>query len=151
MKTYARELKQRREAAGLTTRRLGDRIDRSSSFVTDFELARKSNPPEPEMMRRLADALNWPVADQLRAWGYPVETGPVTLENPFDRNDIRWRVVEAMRALDLTGPDRGFWLSHFALELRMYQDIAAGFLDDLQELDRSDHVDPIDTDRSGVA
>lgn len=102
MKLYATELKRRREEAGMTTRRLGDRIDRSSTFITDFELAKKSNPPEPLMMKRLAEVLDWPVIDQLQAWGYPVEGPPQTIANPFDRDDPRYAFVETIKRFDLS-------------------------------------------------
>jgi hypothetical protein len=49
---------------------LAERIERSQTFVTDFELKKKANPPEPEMMRRLAQVLNWSEDEQLRSWGY---------------------------------------------------------------------------------
>lgn len=123
MKTYATELKRRREAAGMTVRVLGDRIDRSATFVTDFELARKSNPPEPQVMTAFANVLGWPVSDQLRAWGYAIEGPPQALVNPFHRDDIRFRVVEAMKALDMSGPDGPFLTMFFRLKLRDLIDI----------------------------
>jgi transcriptional regulator with XRE-family HTH domain len=70
MNGYATVLKARREQHKLTVRQLAERIERSTTFVTDFELKKKANPPEPEMMRRLAQALNWSVDEQLREWGY---------------------------------------------------------------------------------
>ena len=119
---YAKELKTRREAAGLTVRALGDLIGRSGTFVTDFELRKKSNPPDPETMRRLEDALGWAVSDQLRAWGYPLPDAPLSLVNPFDRDDMRFRVVEELKALDLNGPDAAFLRMYLRLKLRDLND-----------------------------
>jgi transcriptional regulator with XRE-family HTH domain len=135
MNDYGRELKRRREVAGMTVRALGDLIERSGTFVTNFELGKTSNPPEPAMMARLAEALRWPVSEQLAAWGYAVESAPQALVNPFEPGDIRHRIVEEMRAIDMDGPDGGFWRQHFTVESWLYRDMRAGLGDDLADLE----------------
>jgi transcriptional regulator with XRE-family HTH domain len=74
MKQYAEQLKARREAARMTVRQLGEAIGRSNTYVVDFENQRKSNPPEPEPMRRISEVLGWSPAEQLAAWGYALDT-----------------------------------------------------------------------------
>jgi transcriptional regulator with XRE-family HTH domain len=76
MKRYAQELKARREAARMTVRQLGEAIGRSNTYVVDFENQKKSNPPEPEPMLRIGEVLGWSVAEQLDAWGYPLDAVP---------------------------------------------------------------------------
>jgi transcriptional regulator with XRE-family HTH domain len=76
MKRYAEELKARRDAARMTVRQLGTAIGKSNTYVVDFENQRKSNPPEPEPMRRIGEVLGWPIADQLAAWGYALDGVP---------------------------------------------------------------------------
>jgi transcriptional regulator with XRE-family HTH domain len=84
MNGYATVLKARREQHKLTVRQLAERIERSTTFITDFELKKKANPPEPEMMRRLAQALNWSVDEQLREWGYELSASEAPQRgNPF--------------------------------------------------------------------
>jgi transcriptional regulator with XRE-family HTH domain len=73
MKRYAEELKARRDAARMTVRQLGEAIGRSNTYIVDFENQRKSNPPEPEPMRRLGEVLGWSIAEQLAAWGYGLD------------------------------------------------------------------------------
>jgi transcriptional regulator with XRE-family HTH domain len=116
---YGAELKKRRDDKRLTTRELGDRIDRSPTFITDFEIGRKSNPPEPEIMLRLDDVLGWPVIDQLSAWGYKVtDDPPVVRANPFEQFDLRWHVVEAMRGIDIDYEENEWLLQMMLRQLR---------------------------------
>ncbi len=99
MKDFGIALRQKREAKGLTVRGLGQLIDRSPTYVNDFEIAKKAYPPDPEMVRRLADALDWPVAEQLMALGY-LDRGDSLVGNPFEVTDPRWKIVEALRDND---------------------------------------------------
>ena len=101
MNTYADDLKQHRERANLTVRELAAAIDRSTTFITDFELRKKSNPPEPAMMERIAQVLRWPVSDQLQAWGYPLDAAE-NRANPFARDDPRYAFVETLQRFDLS-------------------------------------------------
>ena len=98
MKNYGDELRYRRDRAGLTLRELAQLIDTSPTYVTDFENAKKSNPPEPAAMQRIATALDWPVIDQLAAWGYAVGGKPAQSAkddlNPFPAGDRRRRIFE---------------------------------------------------------
>lgn len=153
MNSYGRELKRRRDAASMTVRALGDLIERSGTFVTNFELGRASNPPEPEMMRRLAEALDWPVSEQLRAWGYAVDAAPVALVNPFPPEDIRWKLVEAMKQIPLDGPDHASLMGFFALQLRMYRDLITHGLTELEEtidLVHAPYLSDIDESTRGI-
>lgn len=59
-----------------------------------------------------------------------IVTAPDT--NPFSPNDIRHRIVEEMKAIDMTGPDAGFWQQHFVVETWLYRDMKAGLGDELQ-------------------
>src|SRR4051794_12722360 len=94
MNGYANVLKARREQHKLTVRQLAERIERSTTFITDFELKKKANPPEPEMMRRLAQALNWSVDEQLREWGYELAASDEPQRgNPFPPSDPRWQLI----------------------------------------------------------
>lgn len=95
---YGEELRRRRDRRELTVRDLGRLIDRSPTFVTDFEINKKSNPPEPEMMSRLESVLGWAVADQLSAWGYQIT--PPTASEP-DAPDIA-ELVSLIRRIALT-------------------------------------------------
>src|SRR6478609_4572543 len=101
MRNYATALKMRRELAHMTVRELSEKIGRSSTFVTDFELKKKANPPEPDMMRRLSQALNWSEDEQLRAWGYELSSTEDRRGNPFPLNDPRWRIVVKLQRLDI--------------------------------------------------
>ena len=118
MNGYATALKARREQANLTVRQLSERIERSTTFITDFELRKKSNPPEPEMMERLAAALNWPVVEQLRDWGYAIGDAEQRA-NPFERDDPRWHYVETLKRFDLTDEYDAFVLVAAAKVLQL--------------------------------
>jgi transcriptional regulator with XRE-family HTH domain len=129
MNSYAVELKLRREREKMTVRDLAAAIDRSTTFVTDFELRKKSNPPEPEMMRRLGEALRWSVDEQLQAWGYelslpasstvdPTPAFPDT--NPFPLNDLRWKIVVKMQRLDVHDPGADFTIKAIDKLLDLY-------------------------------
>lgn len=74
MLRYAEELKRKRQIAGLTLRQLASQVDRSPTLLNDFELGRKSNPPDPDLMASIAAALDWPERSQLEYWGYDMGT-----------------------------------------------------------------------------
>lgn len=95
MNRYAAELKKRREDSGMTVRVLAERVGRSATFIADFENKKKSNPPEPEMMDRLAGVLNWSSAEQLEAWGYNGLTG----EKPNDDPTVS-EIISLVRQVD---------------------------------------------------
>ena len=119
MNGYATALKARREQANLTVRQLSERIERSTTFITDFELRKKSNPPEPEMMERLAAALNWPVVEQLRDWGYAIGDAEQRA-NPFERSDPRWQLVEKLKQVDIEAIGATFTLKALGELLSLY-------------------------------
>ena len=97
MKHYGDELRYRRGRASLTIRDLAQLIDTSPTYVTDFENAKKSNPPDPPTMQRIAAALNWPVSDQLSAWGYADRGQPTgSPGNPFPSGDRRRDLFDAI-------------------------------------------------------
>jgi transcriptional regulator with XRE-family HTH domain len=124
MNSYANELKARREQARLTAKTLADLIERSQTFVTDFELRKKANPPDPEMMRRLAEVLNWSEDEQLRSWGYTL-SGEDDRANPFTLDDPRWHIVEQLRRIEPTTAGARF-------ALRVMTETAASYLSDAE-------------------
>ena len=119
MRGYAAALKMRREHAKLTVRELSGLIGRSTTFVTDFELRKKSNPPEPDMMRRLAQVLNWSEDEQLRAWGYQLG-GDEQRGNPFPLDDPRWPLVEKVKLLSVGDPGADFTIKALGQLLDLY-------------------------------
>jgi Helix-turn-helix. len=118
MNTYGDELKRRRDAKKWTVREVASLVDRSPTYINDFEIRRKSNPPEPEMMRRLAEVLNWPVVEQLRDWGYAIGDAEQRA-NPFERDDPRWHYVETLKRFDLTDEYDAFVLVAAAKVLQL--------------------------------
>lgn len=97
MKNYGAELRYRRDRAGLTLRDLAQLIETSPTYVTDFENAKKSNPPDPIAMQRIATVLDWPVIDQIAAWGYQINTTPQNAppeRNPFPVGDRRHELFD---------------------------------------------------------
>jgi len=120
MRNYATALKMRRELAHMTVRELSEKIGRSSTFVTDFELKKKANPPEPDMMRRLSQALNWSEDEQLRAWGYELSSNEDRRGNPFPPNDPRWRIVVKLQRLDINDAGASFTVKALEQLLDLY-------------------------------
>ena len=120
MNNFASDLKTRREQRRLTVRALGDLIERSPTYIVDFELRKKSNPPEPEMMRRLAKVLNWSEDEQLRAWGYELSSNEDRRGNPFPPNDPRWRIVVKLQRLDINDAGASFTVKALEQLLDLY-------------------------------
>jgi transcriptional regulator with XRE-family HTH domain len=120
MNSYAHELKARREQARLTAKTLAERIERSQTFVTDFELKKKANPPEPEMMRRLAQVLNWSEDEQLRAWGYELGKEQANRGNPFPPSDPRWTLIIKLQRIDIKEPGADFVVKAMGQLLDLY-------------------------------
>lgn len=127
-------IRQMREQRGWTLDTLGRKLGRPSTWVFNLEKGNRKNLPEPEELRALAAALGVSHLDLLEAAGYltPEDRQQVNA-NPFPRDDIRYRLVEELKRLDLDGPDGGFWTDHFRLELRMLRDVARHGLSDLDD------------------
>lgn len=95
-----------REDKGWTLDYMGRLIGRPQTWVSNLEVGRKKNLPEPEELRALARVLDVSVDDMLTAAGYlKASDRQRDVANPFERTDPRWRVVEALKQLDL-GNDR---------------------------------------------
>ena len=108
-----------------TSRELAMQLDIDASTLSRLETGAMKTLPEPALLRRLADALLVTVPDLLEAAGYLTEADRQQVNaNPFPRDDIRYRVVEAMKAVDMEGDDYAFWHGHYRLQLRMHRDIA---------------------------
>lgn len=124
MERLGRFIAEKRVAAGLRGDELAYRIGRAPSWVSRMETGGQRTLPDPDVMRALANELRVTMPDLLEAAGYlqPGER-PQALVNPFHRDDIRFRVVEAMKALDMDGPDGPFLTMFFRLKLRDLIDI----------------------------
>jgi transcriptional regulator with XRE-family HTH domain len=121
MNNFASDLKTRREQARLTVRALGDLIERSPTYIVDFELRKKSNPPEPEMMRRLAKVLNWSEDEQLRSWGYELSASEAANRaNPFPPSDPRWQLIVKLQRIDIKDPGADFVVKAMGQLLDLY-------------------------------
>jgi hypothetical protein len=84
-------------------------------------LKKKANPPEPEMMRRLAQALNWSVDEQLREWGYELSAGEAANRaNPFPPSDPRWTLVVKLQRIDIKDPGADFVVKAMGQLLDLY-------------------------------
>lgn len=62
----------------------------------------------------------------------PRDIVTVPESNPFPPDDLRYRVVEELKAIDLDGPDGGFWRQHLTVELWLFRDMRAGLGDEIQ-------------------
>lgn len=108
MNAYGVELNKRIAAKGLSAQVLAKRIGKSSSFVSDLGLGKKVNIPEARVLRIFERDLDWPMVDQLVAFGY-LETGevgdkndpPIVRELTMLMRKVEWdyRAEEAMRGI----------------------------------------------------
>jgi transcriptional regulator with XRE-family HTH domain len=125
MSTLGKFIRDRRVYRHQMSRDLAAAVGIDAATLSRLETGGMKTLPDPALLRRLAEALGVTVPDLLEAAGYLTESDRQQVNaNPFDRHDIRFRVVEAMKAVDLDGPEMAFWHGHFSLQLRMYRDIA---------------------------
>lgn len=139
MEKLGRFVAERRQRLDLRGDELAYRIGRAPSWLSRLENGGMKSLPEPDILRTLATELGVTMSDLLQVAGYltSAERQQVN-ENPFPPSDIRYRVVEEMKAIDLTGNDAPFWVGHFRLQIRMMRDIAAYGIDDPDLIDTDD-------------
>jgi transcriptional regulator with XRE-family HTH domain len=134
MDRLGRVIAERRQALGLRGDEFAYRIGRAPSWLSRLEHGGQRSLPEPEVLRAIADELGISPADLLEAAGY-LDPGDrqTALVNPFPRDDIRHKVVEAMKAVDLHGPEHALWMGHFTMQLRLFRDVARYGVDELDD------------------
>jgi transcriptional regulator with XRE-family HTH domain len=67
---FGKYLRKLRKEKSLSTHRLAELSGVSQSYIAQVENGRKTNPPSPEILRKIADALNIPYPQLLVAAGY---------------------------------------------------------------------------------
>lgn len=105
MKTYGAELRRRIDTKGMTARTLAEKLGKSTSFISDLENGRKANLPDAWVLRAFSRELDWPVVDQLLAFGY---LEPDDLSAPDDAVPVR-EIVGMVRRVRLN-PERESFL-----------------------------------------
>jgi transcriptional regulator with XRE-family HTH domain len=134
--TLASFVQERRTALGLKQGELAAMIGTSPSYMSQIESGKTRWPHQ--LIPALARALG---VSQVRLAVAAGLIGPEAMEggqsdaNPFPPDDIRWKIVEEMKQIDMDGPDGGFWRQHFTVESWLYRDMRAGLGDDLAELE----------------
>jgi transcriptional regulator with XRE-family HTH domain len=135
--TLASFVQERRAALGLKQGELAAMIGTSASYMSQIESGKTRWPHQ--LIPALARALG---VSQVRLAVAAGLIGPEALTdagqsdaNPFRPDDIRWRIVEEMKQIDMDGPDGGFWRQHFTVESWLYRDMRAGLGDDLADLE----------------
>lgn len=114
-----RYIKSKRESLGLTARSLAASVEIDPPVLSRLETGVMKSLPEPELLDRLASALNVTVSDLLEAAGYLDSSDRQTVSaNPFDSADLRWHVVEGMRTLDMGREYNEWMMTMFLRELR---------------------------------
>ena len=115
MERLGRFIQERRMARGLRGDELAFQIGRAPSWVSRIETGGQRTLPDPDVLSAIAKALGVTVAELLDAAGYKVtDDPPVVRANPFEQFDLRWHVVEAMRAIDIDYEENE-WLLHMML------------------------------------
>lgn len=108
MKTFGAELNKRIATKGVAVQALAKRIGKSPSYISDLGSGKKVNIPEPRVLRVFESDLDWPMVDQLVAFGY-LESGEVGDQNdpPAIREltmlmrQVNWRPVYQGIARDM--------------------------------------------------
>lgn len=123
MNDLGRFIQEKRLARGMRSESLASAIGRSQSWVSRVETGMMKTLPEPEALAAIAKALGVTVAELLDAAGYKVtDDPPVVRANPFEQFDLRWHVVEAMRAIDIDYEENEWLLQMMLRQLKSDDD-----------------------------
>jgi transcriptional regulator with XRE-family HTH domain len=135
--TLASFIQERRAVLGIKQGELAALIGTTPAYMSQIESGKTRWPHQliPPLAKALGvSQVRLAVAAGLIDASALADTVPADA-NPFAPDDIRHRVVEEMKRLDMTGQDASFWNQHFTVELWLYRDMRAGLGDELADIE----------------